>query len=287
MEPHSDPVQPQPSSEEPDSQTIPFTWPVLNQVGTRDRRYLAAAIAAAFLLWTVALVMIIVWGQSYNTFGLPAVGIVALLSLSFLAGWIGPLGARHIFYRRDAENRTSTLQIWIWRVWSILLLVIYIQYLQNGTGFMLLPLQVSFVPIALLALAIAGVTQWTFIMLVHDHFANITWVFLGLLPLSCGYFLSLFQEPPEQWHLPLVPAWLILIGMFLLCTAITLAGIWRFFGQPSQNFGFIYWIFLLSLALMTIYVVIATKTVAGTGGMKPPVVGSTPTPTPCPQDCPP
>ncbi len=285
MEPLSDGnVEPlsEPSSEETSSRVIPFTWPALNELTTRGRKYLAAAIAVSYLLWTVALVMIIAWGRSHNTFGMPVPGVVTLLSLSFLAGWIGPSRAKHIFYRHTAAK----LQIYIWRVWSILLLTIYIQYLQTG-GYTPGPLQLDFVSIAFIELGIAAVTQWTFIMFLEDHFANITWPFMGLLPMSCGYFFSLFLEAPQDWHLPLIPAWLILIGMILLYTAITLLGIGRFFGQSRKNFGFMYWVFLLSLSLMVIYAVIATKTVEGTGGMLPATVGIPPEATPCPEETPP
>ena len=264
------------------SRSKPFTW-LLHELKTPGERYVAAAIVASYLLWTVALVIIVVWGWIHTAYGMPPLAIVVLLSISFIAGWIGPWQAKPLFHQQPPgsppgqapqQHPAARLQIYIWRAWSILLFVIYIQFLRNGTAYF--PkglLSENFVEIAFTAIGVVAITQWTFIMFLNDRFANTTWAFLGLLPMSFGYFLSLFLQRPPDWQLMVIPAWLILIGMALFFTATILVGAGQFYGPHRQHISFIFWIYLLTISLMLVYTILATK--AATAGLT-----STPVTTP-------
>ena len=244
----------------------PFTWLTLRDLRSPGK-YLAAAVALSYLLWTVALVILVVWSQKHKTYGMPAMAIFAMVPLSIIAGWIGPWRQQHIFYRQAPRPGASQIQIYIWRVWSLLFFYLYVKYMQYGwiplpDG----PFRDNFVVIAFVAVGVAGMTQWTFILFLKDHFANVTWPFLGALPLSFGYFSTFFLDSFGLRQFPVIPAWLILIAMILLYTAIVLAGVMSFYGKDRQSRVFIYWIFLLTVGLMGIYTIAATKAAFLTNG---------------------
>ncbi len=264
--------EPEPkASQSISSPELPFTELLLDWT-SREKRFLAATAALSYLLWTAALVVTLYWGWSHNSYGMPVPGLISLLPISLIAGWVGP------WYRNKADASTGPavrIHFWIWRVWSVLLFLIYIQYLQRGMDILAnpSPFRENFIVLAFVAVAVAGVTQWTFILFSGDRFEKVTWPFLGLLPMAVGYFGCLLMQSPAQWHAPLSSIWMILIAMILLYTAVIVAGVESFYGDRT-SFGFIYWIFLFSVSLMIVAAITMTKTVEGTGGMLPPVVSS-------------
>jgi hypothetical protein len=219
-------------------------------------------ILGAYAAWTIALLWIDVWSLlSPKAYGMPGPAISCWFSFSLVAGWIAPWNFET---EGDDEKPDPFLDIKMlrltWRIWSILLLILFVQYLRYGQR--ILPrttaLGDDFVVIAVASVAIAGISQWTFMVSFRDVHANITWPLLVLLPVSCSYFGMSFT-PYKVWtHVPSLPAWLIFAAMLLFFTAILLAGL-RSYYPRFKSFSFLYWIFGLTLSLMLVFVVIRTK----------------------------
>ena len=146
----------------------------------------------------------------------------------------------------------------MWRLWSILLFYLLIRLMQNPPE--IFGNSVHFVGAACISLGIMAATQWSFILFLDDRYANVTWPFLGVLPMSLSYLSVLVTSESWSWWVFLAPAWLILLAMILLYTALFLRGLHLFY-PGYVNLAFPAWIFVLSMALMLVYTISATKTV--------------------------
>jgi hypothetical protein len=212
-------------------------------------KLLAGMVALSYLLWVIALLRIIVKSQKLKTQGMPPLGTMSMMSICFVTGWIGP-------WADPCNFEKGSLLVMTWRLWTILLVPIYIQFLKYGGSEILAGrrLQPYFQPLAILGLVGAMVTQWTFIQFFRDYYINIACPLLCVLPMAAGYVKAAFTETNLK-GMSITAALLLTVGTALLYLAVVLGNMHNAYPH-YQVYGFIYWIYGVTIVLLYAYTIL-------------------------------
>jgi hypothetical protein len=231
----------------------PFT-DMLFDVGSPYKLALAVMVGLSYLLWTIALALIVYRSYRQKSYGMPGLAAVSMLSTCFIAGFFGPWASPRHFYSKE-----NIVLVLIWVVWTALMLVIYAQYIKHGGVEASLSdfARGHFRLVAVSSFAVALLTQWTFILFFDDYYVNVVCPFLCVLPMAYGYVKSIVLEYDMRGQSP-AAAWLLTIGTALLYLAVVLGEM----SEPYPNkdhYTFIYWISILTVAMLYVYSIALTR----------------------------
>jgi hypothetical protein len=205
---------------------------------------LTALVALSYILWVVALALIIWRGYKLKTYGMPAISLVSMLSICFLAGFVGPWVDEQKFFSPDQWQL-----VWTWRLWWVELLIIFAQFILYGWNQIRSPLQPYFYMYVLVSVMVAGLTQWTFIIFFQDYYVNIACPLLCVLPMAVGYLTVPFVRS-DLHGLSIAAAWLLTIGTTFLYLSVVLNDMSAPYpGHESTGYGFLYWVFGFTIIL--------------------------------------
>ena len=244
--------------------------PVTSDLASADpfKIILAAMVALSYIMWVVAQTLIIWRGYKLKTFGMPALGLISTVSLCFLTGFVGPWVAKDLFYSKE-----HWYLVWTWRLWWLQGVIIFVQFIRYGKYQLSTALQPYFYMFVLVSVLVAGVTQWTFIIFFKDYYVNIACPLLCVLPMSFGYLMAPFTRSNLK-GLSISAAWLLTIGTALLYLSVVLNDMSQPYpGHQSTGYGFIYWIYGLTIFLYyvaTVMLVHKTEALEALPGVLPP-----------------
>ncbi len=216
--------------------------------------FLAVMVGLSYVLSTLGFIVIIWRGYKTKSYGMPGLSVAAALSLCFFTGWVGSWAEPCLFFGKE-----SWYLLWIWRLWAVLNLILYVQYIRYGQKDVIEPLTSYFYMYAVLLVVVAALTQWSFILFFQDYYVNIACPLLCILPMAAGYFATPFLRKDLN-GLSIPGAWLTLLGTALLYLAVVLNNMAEPYpGHQQTGYGFIYWIYGITVALLYGYTVILIK----------------------------
>ena len=214
--------------------------------GKRDAVWRQVMVSGCYVLWTAALVLMIVKGFKEKSYGMPMVSSATMLAMCYLTGYIGPWIEVHLFFAKGHE-----ILLFTWRLWAWLLSAIFVQYLvfhkkhRHSTMF------------SLAVLAVCLITEWTYITFHQDYYVNELSP-LVVLVMAIFFFPELSPRSDMKAMTPMI-AWLLAVGTALLYVAVVLGDMKDAYPFKHHGYDFIYWVYLSTLVLMFAYAWIVTR----------------------------
>jgi hypothetical protein len=224
----------------------------------------AAMVIGCYVLWNVAYVLMMIQGRREKSYGMPTIGSAAVLAICMIALY-GPFSNEsHLFYYK---NNYLTLSVWI--ISLVLQLGVYFQCIYYGRQHTHLVPEVAkhFAAVAIGLLLVMTITFWNFIVYYQDYYVNEICPIAVLI--SSAAFLGTLYARPDLRGLSVTVAWMLAIGDLLLYAAIVLGDITDPFPDAAFGYGFIYWIFFVTLVLNFIYAILITRRRARLRGAVP------------------
>lgn len=213
-------------------------------------------VGLSYFLWFVGLIWMVVQGFKQKSYGMPPIGTAAMLGICVIAV-VGPYIEPHLFYD-PAENPALPI---IWTAWGILVGIVYVQYIMYGKNHpaRILEFKKNFYAIAIGTLIVMTAIDWTFIVFYQDYYVNVSCALFAVLPMSVGWFASLYTRPKLR-GLSVTVAWLFTIGTALLYIAIMLGDMSDpFRGHSDTGYGFPILIMVLTMFLNVWYAITLTR----------------------------
>ena len=216
-------------------------------LGKRDQSWRQAMVLGSYVLWTIALILMIIRGFREKTYGMPVVGSAGMLAMCFIAGYIGPWVQPHLF----VPVGSSTILLWTWRFWFWVMALVYVQYLLYSRS------RKHWLLIGLSTLAGILFIAWTFVIFYQDYYVN------ELSPLvvfmTAAFYFVEFRAGDEMRGMTPTIAWLLAVGTALLYVQVVLGDMKDAYPFKHSGYDFIYLTYSLTLILMFVYAWIVTE----------------------------
>jgi len=213
--------------------------------------FLAYTVLVSYLLSTGALIVMVRDGFRYKTYGMPFIGIACMLAVSVMCV-VGPFTSQsHLFFPKDNWKLLLT-----WGLDAVLLGVILWQYLRYGRDDAP-PLGAhldQFRLLTLLQVVVIFSGFWAFIVYFQDYYVNEICP-LAILFMTAGYVTSLYQRR-DLTGLSVPAGWMLGLSNLLLYGAVVAGNMSDPFPEAEYGYGFIYWMYVITLLLNAIYVAI-------------------------------
>lgn len=213
-------------------------------------------VAGCYILWFIGLFWMVVQGFRQKSYGMPPLGTAAMLGICIIA-IVGPYIEPNLFY----DPKTNPQLPWIWAGWGVLVAIVYAQYIMYGKDYphRILELKKHFYAIAIGTLIIAIAVDWTFIVFYQDFYVNVTCALFAVLPMSIGWFTSLYTRPKLR-GLSVSVAWMFTVGTALLYLAIMLGDMAAAYpGHEKTGYAFPMLIMIITMVLNVLYSILLTK----------------------------
>jgi hypothetical protein len=220
--------------------------------------FLAATVGVSYLFSSAATIWMVVHGFRHKTYAMPPAGIMSLLAVCLICV-IGPFSDQsHLFYYRGQRALLFT-----WGLDALLLGVVFTQYLLYGgreakrTGHFGL-----FHLLGWSTFTVVGLGIWTFIVFYQDYYVNEICP-IALFIVAAGYVRKTMVDP--DWPgLSVGIAWLLGLSNLLLYSAVIAGNMSNPYPEAEYGYGFIYWLYGVTLVLNFVYVHLATQQRRGT-----------------------
>jgi hypothetical protein len=215
---------------------------------------LGDTVLASYVLSTLALAVIVWEGFRLKTYGMPPLGIISMLSVCLIC-IIGPFsGQSHLFYSRTNHGLLAT-----WALDAALLAVIFGQYLAYGPRHVSLLRQHvdKFHWFAWLEFAVVALGFWSFIVYYQDYYVNEACP-IAILIMTAGFVASIYMRGDLK-GLSVLVGCLLGLSNFLLYGAVYAGNLSDPYPEAEYGYYFIYWLFLLTLALNVTYIVLLVR----------------------------
>ncbi len=212
-------------------------------------------VITSYVLWFFALGFMVVQGFRQKSYGMPPFAITSMLGVCLIC-CVGPWIEPSLFYPKD-----HLAVVWCWRGWAMLMLLLFFQYLIWGKHYpyRILEFKKHFYLIAFGSLFSSIVMAWTFINFYQDYYVNSTCALFAVLPMSIGYFGTLYTRPKLR-GLSVTVAWCLTIGTALLYGGTVLGGMDASYPKHTETgYHFIYALFLVTVVLNVAYSIMLTR----------------------------
>ena len=123
---------------------------------------LASLVGISYLIQFVTVLLIMIQGYRHGSYGMPIFGVVFMLGICFICGFVGPAYLPHLFQR----FLEAPVLLWLWKIWTGFMLVVFVQYVVTVNRHPRLWPELSRYAFVLSVLLLVLVTygQWTFII---------------------------------------------------------------------------------------------------------------------------
>ena len=217
---------------------------------------LLAMVIGCYALWFFGLIWMVIQGFIQKSYGMPPIGTAGMLGICVIA-IVGPYLEPHLFYDPVKEPYIP----WIWAGWGLLVAIVFVQYLMYGKGHVhrILEFKKHFYAIAIGTLLVMTYLAWTFIVFYQDYYVNASCALFAVLPMSIGWFTSLYTRPQLR-GLSVVVAWTFTVGTALLYLSMMLNNMADpFRGHSDTGYAFIEGVFYLTIFLNVWYSIELTR----------------------------
>jgi hypothetical protein len=214
----------------------------------------AAMVIACYVLWNAGYVMMMIQGRRQRSYGMPTIGSAAVLGICIVALY-GPFSNQsHLFY-----YKTNYVTLSVWIISLVLQGGVYAQCLYYGRNHphVVPEVRSHFYVLAIGLLVAMTITFWTFIVYYQDYYVNEICP-IAVLIMSAAFFETLYTRPDLR-GLSATVAWMLAVGDLLLYAAVVLGDITDPFPDAAFGYGFIYWIYSLTLVLNFTYAILVTR----------------------------
>ncbi|TFG86102.1 MAG: hypothetical protein E4H17_04455 [Gemmatimonadales bacterium] len=223
---------------------------------TEDARWLAILVGLNYVLAIAALLIMIVQGFRQKSYGMPMVGSASLTAISLICV-VGPFsGQKHLFY--DAGK--SPMLVAVWALGALLYGLVFVQYLIYGRRHPHRAPELGrhFFTIAAFVFALMLATEVSFLVFYQDYYVNEICP-LAVLVMGLAYFGTMFSRPKLR-GLSVTAAWLLTASSFMLYLGTVLGSMDAAYpGHEQTGYGFIYWVYALTLVALVVYSVLLTR----------------------------
>jgi len=214
----------------------------------------AAMVGVCYMLWNVSSVVMIVQGFREKSYGMPLLGLSAVLAVDLVALY-GPFsGQSHLFYYKE-----DYLLLGVWALWTLMQGLVYAQFLMYGRshGHSIPEMERYFYPIAIGLPVTMVVTFWTFVVYYQDYYVNEICPIAVLI--MSGAYLNELRVRPDLRGLSVAVGWMLAIAQLLLYSAVVLGDMTDPYPDASFGYGFIYWIYIVTVIMNFTYAVLITR----------------------------
>lgn len=208
---------------------------------------LAMTVAVSYVLSALAVVVMVVHGFRRRTYAMPPISTMAMLSICAICVW-GPFSNQsHLFY-----EKTKWPLLLTWGLDGALIAVILGQFLAWGRGdiFGGLP-RAWFYGLIAVTLGTIASGLWSFIVFYQDYYVNEICP-LVMLVMAAEYVHYAYASPGWKGISASV-AWLLALSNLLLFSAVVLGNMADPYPEAEYGYGFIYWVYALTLLLNFLY----------------------------------
>jgi len=208
--------------------------------GKRDETWRSVMVGCAYVLWSIALILMIVKGFREKVYGMPVAGSATMLGMCFLTGWVGPWLMPHLFFPKENE-----VLLFVWRFWALLLVLIFGQYLLYHKVWKFS------IFIAVTALSGGMLLEWGFITFYQDYYVNELSPIV-VLAMALAYPLEL-KRGSDMRGMTATMAWLLAVGTFCLYYPVVHGDMKDAYPYKHHGYEFIYTVYAITIIAMIFY----------------------------------